>query len=86
MLLPENVLQSVRYYESKSLHQEDYKYYDIIVLHFKAFWKIRKTIKWQCVRTAGDDGNDYIKVNAEYLELKKQLDEYFQSKENDLTL
>jgi hypothetical protein len=86
MLLPETVLRTISYYESEALRLDSYEYHDHIIIHFKAFWKRSKKFKWQCVRATEDDGKTYVKTTQEYLELKKQLDKYFQSKENDLRL
>jgi outer membrane lipoprotein-sorting protein len=85
MLLPENVLRTISYYESKCLDYKNYKYHDHITIHFKSFWKRPKKFKWQCIRSE-ENGQTIVSSTTEYSELKKQLDKYFQSKDSILRL
>ena len=86
MLLPESVLRTISYYESKTLERDkDYQHYDYVTIHFKSWLKRSKKFKFQCVRF-DQDGDTYVKSTTEFTELKEQLDKYFQSKDNDLSL
>jgi len=82
MLLPESVLRTISYYESKTLQRDNYQYYDYITIHFNSFLKRRKQFKWQCIRVE-EEGQTYIKTTTDFKELKKQLDEYFKSTEKE---
>jgi len=78
MLLPESVLRTISYYESKPLHKTGIDYNDYITIYFKSLMKRRKRFKWQCLRVS-KGGSTYIETTNEFTELKNQLDEYFNS-------
>ena len=89
MLLPDDVLRTISFYESSTLQKssKDYRYYDYVTLHFKSWWKRSRKIKFQCRQTLGQNSDNYtVHTTDDFKELKEQLDTYFQNHEDDLRL
>lgn len=84
MRLPLHTLTSVDYYETTSTPYQS----DTLIIHWKAWYKRKsvfrftKEVSFLRYDTGCEDSIYSHRASCEYIELKKQLDEYFAELEN----
>ena len=81
MLLGYRILKNVKYYECNPTHRVKGtdEYYSIITLHFKQWWRPKKTFKFPCSVTAAiTEGYISASPGHDYAELVAQVNKYLQ--------
>jgi hypothetical protein len=81
MLLPENLLKQVEYYEDTSEKILDDGVYTKVTLHFKAWYRFKKVIRirWTSWYNHREQTTQHTETQ-EAVELRNQLREYFRPK------